>query len=116
MWPIFFLIVLEESDWISDFKPAKALVGLVAWSDLDIYLGKMSYSAYLQHIPLFSSVVGSAGLMLGGEMSQLLATTLVILSTLAMIPLSHVAYNVIEAPFSRVDSQFAKRLPRLSRV
>jgi|TARA_Y100001001_G_scaffold162616_1_gene189598 peptidoglycan/LPS O-acetylase OafA/YrhL len=72
MWPFLFLIVLEESDWISVFKPAKALVGLVAWSDLDIYLGKMSYSAYLQHIPLFSSVVGAAGLMLGGKMSQLL--------------------------------------------
>ena len=72
MWPFLFLIVLEESDWISVLKPAKALVGLVAWSDLGIYLDKMSYSAYLQHIPLFSSVVGAAGLMLGGKMSQLL--------------------------------------------
>ncbi|TRD11407.1 acyltransferase [Erythrobacter insulae] len=109
IWAFFFVIVLEESDRISVPRPLKALFGLVAWNKLAVYLGKMSYSTYLLHIPLFSLVLGLTGYWLQGEMSQQTATILVLISTLAMIPLSHITYASIEAPFSRMGGRIAKR-------
>lgn len=114
IWTFFFVIVLEESERLTVPQPIRALFGLVAWNKFAVYLGKMSYSTYLLHIPLFSLVLGAAGFMLQGELSQQTATILVVLSTLAMIPLSHFAYNGIEAPFSRMGGRVAKRYAHLA--
>jgi peptidoglycan/LPS O-acetylase OafA/YrhL len=109
IWAFFFVIVLEEDERLTLPKQIKALFVLVAWNKFAVYLGKMSYSTYLLHIPLFSLVLGAAGFILRGEMSQQTAAILVVISTIVLVPLSHVAYNGIEAPFSRMGSRLAKR-------
>ena len=109
IWTFFFVIVLEESERLTVPTPIKALFGLVAWNKFAVYLGKMSYSTYLLHIPLFSLVLGGGSLWVGGNLSQAVAGLLIGLAILATIPISHLAYNGIEAPFSRMGSRIARR-------
>lgn len=109
IWAFFFIIVLAESDRIALPSIVKRLFALVGWGRFTTYLGKMSYSTYLLHIPLFSFVVGGAGLLSEGKMSQELAGLLIVICSLLMIPISHFAYNGIEAPLSRMGSRIARR-------
>ena len=83
---------------------------LVALNPAIIAIGRVSYSTYLVHIPVFSAVVGTRT-MLGAPITHASLIVWTGLAVLLTLPASFLCYRFIEAPSVALGKQFFRKLP-----
>jgi peptidoglycan/LPS O-acetylase OafA/YrhL len=96
---VFFLLLTAREHGLLQFKAPMLdrLSWLVAHNPLIVALGRISYSTYLVHMPIFSAIIG-AGMLVSGKSDQ----TIVIILAMACVPIiaatSFLLYHYVEQP------------------
>jgi peptidoglycan/LPS O-acetylase OafA/YrhL len=109
VWFVVFTFVLAENDRLRPSRLASALMRLVATNRFICFAGRVSYSTYLIHYPLFTiAMLCWPG---AGQVSQ--TTMLAFLwATFPLVLLASAAsYRWIEQPFMKIGSRLGRPLP-----
>ena len=111
IWAVFLLITAREmgtvrfqSKWFDRFS------WLVALNPALAALGRVSYSTYLCHIPVFVIVVGSS-IALTGRSDQNFLIVMTAIAAVIAGALSFPLYRYVEQPGIRLGSRWIKRRP-----
>ena len=97
VWIVFLTIAIrherdgKEPRWLAAFS------WLVATNPMILMLGRISFSTYIAHLPVFSLVVGG-GLMLTGRSDQPALILLTVLAFPAIVAASILLYRYVELP------------------
>ncbi len=110
-WILFLIITAREAGafrlrwgWLD------GVCWLIAFNPLMTALGRVSYSTYLCHIPLFALIVGG-GMTLTGRQDQQIVIALTLLSVALTVPLSFLLYHYVEKPGVRLGNHWVRRRP-----
>ncbi|WP_235985878.1 acyltransferase family protein [Mucilaginibacter segetis] len=75
------------------------------------FIGNISYSFYLFHVPLLITICSLISAKLGGSRFYIFGSTL-----LLSVSLSYMSYRYIELPFQNHAKSFIKKIPGISRL
>jgi peptidoglycan/LPS O-acetylase OafA/YrhL len=73
------------------------IMWLIALNPVALALGRVSYSTYLVHVPIFGIVVGS-GVLMFGRNDQALIIALTVLAMVIVVPVSFLLHRFVEMP------------------
>lgn len=113
IWSFFYIALLSER--FASALPRWIAVAL-RWTTSNraiTALGRISYSTYLVHLPVFSMVLWLAFGMFGVQDRSVVIACMV-LAALSTIPVSFLLYWLIEARFIRIGRRFHAKLPSAS--
>jgi peptidoglycan/LPS O-acetylase OafA/YrhL len=91
VWTFFLSIAVWQPRWLEKMS------WLLATNPVTLALGRISFSTYIAHVPIFSLVVGG-GLMLTGRSDQPTVILLTILAFAAIVVGSMLLYRFVELP------------------
>jgi len=110
IWSVFFTFILVELEVVGIESPFLRMAStLLVFNSKVARTGSWSYSTYLVHIPVFSVVVGSAT-VLSANISQLMASLLILVSLPVVLLLSKAMFSFVEQPFNKIGRQFANKM------
>lgn len=110
IWLVFCGFAARESGLVRfGGKAVDRLIWLLALNPLATAFGRVSYSTYLAHIPIFSIVVGG-GILASGRTDQPFVIALTLLAMVLVIPASFALHRWVEAPGNRLGSKLAARM------
>lgn len=107
IWSLFLAATILEGSRPDTRDPAARLILSVSTNRLITRLGKASYSTYLVHMPFWSIVIWSGNKLLQLH-SQGATIILVLLSLIALVPVSLLLYRYIERPCIRSGERFGR--------
>lgn len=97
VWITFLTIAILQERGGNDRRLLTALSWLFATNPVTMMLGRISFSTYIAHVPIFSVVVGG-GLMLTGRSDQLTVIILTVLALPVTVAASMLLYRYVEMP------------------
>ena len=110
IWSFFCAVAARESGLLSfGGRLMDRFAWVIALNPVATALGRVSYSTYLVHIPIFSIVVGG-GMMLTGRRDQPFILMATGVALLLVIPASFALHRWVEMPGNRLGSKLAGRL------
>jgi peptidoglycan/LPS O-acetylase OafA/YrhL len=111
VWLLFLIITAREAGafrlrwgWLD------RVCWLIALNPVMTALGRVSYSTYLCHIPLFALIVGG-GMTLTGRQDQQIVIALTLFSMALTVPVSFLLYHYVEKPGVRLGNRWVRRRP-----
>lgn len=111
IWFLFFFITARESGVIEvKSRLLDAISWLVALNPVSTALGRISYSTYLAHIPIFAIVIGS-GIMLAGSADRETIVIFTLAAVALTLPASFAFYRYIEQPGIRLGNLWVRKRP-----
>jgi len=111
IWSVFFFITARESGlFIAKSALLDKLSWLIALNPVSVALGRISYSTYLAHIPIFSIVIG-LGLSFAGGTDRETVIAFTLAAVVLTVPASFALYRFVEQPGIRLGSHWVRRRP-----